>query len=462
MLIEFSVSNFASFKDPVTFSMVGSNYLKEHEGKNEEQDLNIIESGVDKLKLLKSSVIYGANASGKSNLLSAFAFIKKFIKSSSNESQAEDKIPVIKFMLSTESDKEPSSFEIVFLYEQVRYRYGFEVDEDKIHSEWLFSLGINSSSKEILLFKRESQIIKINKRFFKEGIGLEDKTRENALFISVVAQLNGEISNKILKWFKNLGVISGLNDSTLGYTIGKFQKDENFKNKLVNFLKLINLGIEKIEISEIDKPNLEPLREDAPKELKDVYVVLQDLEEKFKRIKEIKNIVVDISVLHKKFDDSDKWINDIALDFSLESEGTRKLIGLLGPIFDTLENGKILIVDELDSRLHTLLTIEIIKLFNSKNSNNKNAQLIFASHDTNLLRKEIFRRDQIWFTEKNDFGSTDLYSLVDYKESQGNKVRNDASFEKDYLIGKYGAIPYFGDINKFFNDFILEEKNEKK
>ena len=264
------------------------------------------------------------------------------------------------------------------------------------------------------------------------------------------------ISNKILEWFENLSIISGLNDSTLGYTISKFQKDNNFKKKLVDFLKLINLGIEKIEISEINKPRLKPLKEDAPKEIKDVYVILQDLEEKFERIKNTKDIVVDISVIHKKFDKLNNWTSDIGLDFNLESEGTRKLIGLLGPIFDTLVNGRILIVDELDSRLHTLLTIEIIKLFNSKRSNNKNAQLIFASHDTNLLRKELFRRDQIWFTEKNNFGSTDLYSLVDYKESQGNKVRNDASFEKNYLMGKYGAIPYFGDINKFFKDFVME------
>ena len=120
-----------------------------------------------------------------------------------------------------------------------------------------------------------------------------------------------------------------------------------------------------------------------------------------------------------------------------------------------MEKGKILIVDELDSRLHTKLTTELIKIFQSE-INTKNAQLIFASHDTNLLRKDLFRRDQIWFTEKTKFGATDLYSLVEYKINQATSVRNDASFEKDYLIGKYGAIPYFGNIKNFINDFVYE------
>jgi AAA15 family ATPase/GTPase len=145
------------------------------------------------------------------------------------------------------------------------------------------------------------------------------------------------------------------------------------------------------------------------------------------------------------------------MDFGLESRGTQKLFALLGPLLDTIENGKILIVDELDSRLHTKLTIELLKIFESK-INKKNAQLIFASHDTNLLRGDLFRRDQIWFAEKNPIGDTDLYSLVEYKINKEISVRNDASFEKDYLIGKYGAIPYFGNIEKFLNEFVNEQQ----
>jgi AAA15 family ATPase/GTPase len=154
-------------------------------------------------------------------------------------------------------------------------------------------------------------------------------------------------------------------------------------------------------------------------------------------------------------------INLAELKFGLESSGTQRLFALSGPWFDTLEKGSILIIDEFGSNLHTKLSIELIKIFQSK-MNVTNAQLIFASHDTNLLRNDLFRRDQIWFTEKDgESGSSDLYSLVEYKINQATSVRNDASFEKDYLIGKYGAIPYFGDINRFINEFANTADNGK-
>ncbi|NJO00779.1 MAG: ATP-binding protein [Bacteroidia bacterium] len=242
-------------------------------------------------------------------------FCKNFILTSS-EGQIDDKINVFPFLFSTETENNPSSFEIVFFINNTRYRYGFEADQQKIHSEWLFSN--QHSTKETRLFFRELQDIKRNTKSFKEGAGLETKTRPNALFLSIVAQFNGEIATQIITWFKNQ----------------------------------VNV----------------------------------------------------ISTLHPKFDESGQEMPPTTLDFHFESRGTEKLLSLLGPWFDTLENGKLLIVDELDSRLHTLLTYKLLEIFHSK-INTKNAQLIFASHDTNLLRKDLFRRDQIWFTEKNHFGS---------------------------------------------------------
>jgi AAA15 family ATPase/GTPase len=150
---------------------------------------------------------------------------------------------------------------------------------------------------------------------------------------------------------------------------------------------------------------------------------------------------VAIYTLHPKFNAQSAFLQYETMPFELESKGTSKLFSLLGPIIDTIQNGKILIIDELDSRLHTLL--------------------IFASHDTNLLRKDLFRRDQIWFTEKDNIGATDLYALVEYKVNQAT-VRNDASFEKDYLLGKYGAIPFLGAIQKFITDFLHEAQEQEK
>ena len=456
MLIEFSVSNYLSIKEVITLSMVASNAVKELESPTEGVN-NVFWDKSNKNKYLKSAVVYGANGSGKSNLLSAIGFYRRFILSSSNDRQADDEIMTIPFLLSTETENKSSSFEMIFIIGAIRFRFGFEVTKKNVTSEWLFGFDTENSNKESTYFTREHQNIKVSNRNFKEGKGLENNARSNALFLSTVAQLNGEVSNKIQNWLKtNINVISGLDDATTAYTIGRFQEQEEFRKKIINFFKLINLGIEDIKMEE---PVLDNLSKILPPKREDEKIasLIQELQKELKdRMKKGGDTrEISINAFHKKFDEANKLIDTIALDFELESRGTQKLFSLLGPWFDTLEKGKILIVDELDSRLHTKLTTELLKIFQS-GINTKNAQLIFASHDTNLLRNDLLRRDQIWFTEKDDKGSTDLYSLVEYKINQATSVRNDASFEKDYLIGKYGAIPYFGNIPKFLNDFVNE------
>ena len=456
MLIEFSVSNYLSIKEVITLSMVASNAVKELESPTEGVN-NVFWDKSNKNKYLKSAVVYGANGSGKSNLLSAIGFYRRFILLSSNDRQADDEIMTIPFLLSTETENKSSSFEMIFIIGAIRFRFGFEVTKKNVTSEWLFGFDTENSNKESTYFTREHQNIKVSNRNFKEGKGLENNARPNALFLSTVAQLNGEVSNKIQNWLKtNINVISGLDDATTAYTIGRFQEQEEFRKKIINFFKLINLGIEDIKMEE---PVLDNLSKILPQKREDEKIasLIQELQKELKdRMKKGGDTrEISINAFHKKFDKANKLIDTIALDFELESKGTQKLFSLLGPWFDTLEKGKILIVDELDSRLHTKLTTELLKIFQS-GINTKNAQLIFASHDTNLLRNDLLRRDQIWFTEKDDKGSTDLYSLVEYKINQATSVRNDASFEKDYLIGKYGAIPYFGNIPKFLNDFVNE------
>lgn len=458
MLVEFTVNNFLSIKNPTTFSMAGSNTVKELEGQDQELS-NTFGDLEGKAKFLKSAVIYGANGSGKSNIIAAFRFFKSFILTSSNDRQAQDNIDIYPFLFNSESESKPSGFEMIFIYDNVRYRYGFEVDQRTVHAEWLFQMPVGQSKKETNLFTRTDQEIKVNTRAFKEGKGIENNTRKNALFLSTVAQLNGAISQKIQFYFSNqFNVISGLGDMT-DYTVSRFIAEEHFKSQVMAFLGVINSGIEKIEIEEIDIDKIDRLtarfnsqRPQDP-ELDELLSSFSALREKIKKFDGRKGI--EINLFYKKFDNTNSYTGLQALDFSLESQGNQKLFGLLGPWFDTLENGKVIIIDELDSKLHTLLTVELLKLFHSK-ANKKNAQLVFASHDTNLLRKDLFRRDQIWFVEKDDKGASDLYSLVEYKVNHLTAVRNDASFEKDYLIGKYGAIPYFGNIDKFLNEFINE------
>ncbi|MBI5208129.1 MAG: ATP-binding protein [Candidatus Firestonebacteria bacterium] len=421
MLLQFTVGNFLSFNDPVTLSMVASS-IKEHENTN-----LFVEN---KIKLLKSAAIYGANASGKSNLIKALSFMKKFVFISSKETQATEEIEIANFKLSTETDNKPSFFEIVFINENIIYRYGFEADKKNIQKEWLFQTG---SGREAKLFKREKNNFELGS-YFKEGEGKENITRNNALFLSVVAQFNGEISKKILEWFAKLKIISGLNEGYSGFTIDKIKEPE-FKNKILNFLKIADLGIEDINSTET-KISPESLPQNTPEFLK--TSALKD---------ELKN--VEINTFHKKYN-SDK--NFLLLEkFDLEneeSEGTKKFFAISAPIIDTLMRGYTLIIDELDSRLHPILSQHIINLFNSS-QNSLNAQLIFASHDTNLLNKEFLRRDQIWFTEKDKYGATKLYSLVEYKIGL-DKVRNDSLYSKNYILGKYGAVPYVGDFKSLF------------
>lgn len=415
MFIEFSTGNYLSFKNLVTFSMVASS-IQEH------KDTHLFKAN-KYFNLLKTGTIYGANASGKSNLFKAMQFMVGFVESSSKDSQAEEEIPVESFKLSTETEDQPSTFEMVFIQDDCRYRYGFQVNSSEVVSEWLFEA---TKQQETNLFERSFKEINIGNNFI-EGKGLDIKTRDNALFLSVVAQFNGEKSIKVLKWFKNFNVVSGLTDSHNRIT-SKFLEDKKLKELFLRFIQTADLGIEDIIVEKVSNP----------------YPVFKNTKGLFSKISQV-SFVLDqdkIFTTHKKYNPEQEIVGyeSFSMDKS-ESQGTKKLFSLLGPIMDGLINGKTLVIDELDSRLHPLITNFIISLFQSTEHNPKNSQLIFNTHDTNLLSNRFFRRDQLWFTEKDKYGSSDLYSLSDFEV----KVRNDASFEKDYLLGKYGAIPFLGE-----------------
>lgn len=426
MLVEFKVGNFLSFKDIATLSMVASPD-KEH------LDTNTIKIN-DKLRLIRSAAVYGANASGKTNLFQAMAFMRYFILNSSKESLSTEKIPVDKFSLSTETEKMPSTFEATFIIDNIRYRYGFQVDKDRIHNEWLFFVP---TIREAMLFIREKDKIKLGPGF-KEGKGLEGKTRPNALFLSVSDQFNGEIANRILKWINNFNIVSALDNSEEEvFTISSWD-DDDFKDFTLKFLKVADIGIKDLQIKAA--PITE---EDLPEEL--------PVKIKKKLISKLsKGKMVEVNSIHQKYDRNKKPVSDENFTFdSTESAGTKALFAFSAPIYYTLKNNLVLAIDELTAKLHPLLIRAIIEIFHQYNSgrdgkSTSTAQLIFASHDTNILTNQFFRRDQIWFTKKDEYGASELYSLEEYR------VRKDASFNKDYIMGKYGAIPLIGDIESIF------------
>lgn len=414
----------------------------------ENQDSHVIKTD-SHLNLLKSAVIYGNNASGKSNLLKATRFMKVIILNSFREALMENnerEFPLEKFALNTKSEQESGYFEISFIHKGTKYRYGFEIDYNKIVAEWLF----HTTGKEVYLFKRDHQKIEINKSAFIEGLGKEEDVKENVLFLSYLASLGKEISTHVVDWFKKFNFVNGIHDlGNKQYTINKLKSDKEFLNWVLHFVKY--LEITSLSTTEEDVIGLQTLREkEKDEEIINLLSSIQKIQSKQPKREQL-------IAFHRKYDENNLLIESIPFNFDRqESEGTKKLLYLLGPWYDTLQNGKVLIIDELDARLHSHLTLRLINFFHQFNKSN--AQLICAVHDISLLNKETFRRDQIWFVEKNQFGASELVSLGDFKT---DKVRNKSAFDKNYLEGKYGAIPYF-DRDEKLNDLLYGKREAEQ
>lgn len=442
MLIQFSVRNFRTFKEKATLSLIASNYDKDREAENMLEDANF------NLRVLKSAVIYGANASGKSKFMEALLFMRSFAISSSRESQKGDEIEVHPFKLNVETENEPSEFEVIFTYNNVMYRYGFEANKEVVVSEWLY---YRPKTKEVELFFRDYQNFDLHARNFSKGslAVKEGLVRDNALLLSLAAQLNDATSIQVLEWFRNLKIISGLREEGYqGFTMSR-TKDPLHKQKILELLKAADLGIQDIKLEMLD---IDTLPKDMPKELRE-RLVKESKEENTE-------FFSDIITTHKKYNNDRQFVENI--NFSMdddESSGTQKFFALTGPVLNVLESGFTLVVDELDSKLHPNLICKLVSLFNSKELNPKNAQLIFNTHDTNLLSSGLFRRDQIWFTDKNKFGEARIYSLADFKTDE---VRKTEPFEDNYIRGKYGAIPFLDTFEDLIHkNLSFKDANEK-
>ncbi len=423
MLIGFSVGNYRSFKDVVTLSMVAA----EDACGNDELDKNNVFKVNQQFSLLKSAAIYGANASGKSNLILAFNFVRWFVMNSA-KLQITDKIDVEPFRLNTETVDKPSFFEIVFQLKNKTYRYGFEVTQKRVVSEWLFC---TPRSRETKIFNRQDDKIEYSKNI-EQGNILRGLTKKNTLFLSLAAQFNNSLAVEIVSWFSHLGVVSGLNVELLKEITLEYLYDrQDLIDDVTKLIKKLDLSIDNLEI-ESRKISSDSLLQDLPDVVRNIISHSSG---------EIKSAT--IKTYHPKYDSTGKMIELEIFDMDKhESDGTKKILALSAPILDTLQRGEVLVIDELDARLHPSMTRSIIELFNSQKTNPKNAQLIFTTHDINLLSHKFLRRDQIWFTEKNHQGATDLYSLVEFAD-----IKNNDTFEKDYIQGRYGAIPFIGDLS---------------
>jgi len=425
MLIEFSVKNYRSIRDKQTFSMVASSAKEMFED-------NTFNCGIDRLlPLLKTAVIYGPNAAGKSNFVKAMQFMRQYVKLSSKDTQQGELIKVTPFLFDKENSSVPSEFEVVFVQEQIRYQYGFAVTSQHVTAEWLIAYPQGSPQR---WFERiyDPEIDEDRWHFSPKFKGKrelwKEATRKNALFLSTAIQLNNQQLKPVFDWFN--GVLRIMPPSTqdnlnILYTFQQCETAEGKKNVL-EFMNAADVTIDDIEV------NTEPFTPDKlpanmPQKVKDGLLSFLESSDKEPQLTSCR--------MHHKTDPADE---SISLEFGEESDGTKKLFSLAGVWMQLLSKGLILVVDELDNSLHPLLLRFLVKLLQNPEVNKNNAQLIVATHNTTLLDSEILRRDQVWFMERDDSSASRLYPLSDFSP------RKNEAIGKGYLQGRYGAVPFIG------------------
>ena len=413
MIIEFSVANFLSFKDKVTFSMLANS----SDGLND----NYIE--VNNRKILKTSAIYGANASGKTNLFKILTIVISMLRNS-NYINVNSKLPIVPFNFDKDMAKKSSEFEIRFIASGVRYVYGFIADTTNVYEEYLYYYP---NGRETKIFDRTN----VNEYSFPQGDerrlkDIATKNTPNKFFIATATNWNYEKTEipyrfltEDIRTFNNLAALRDV-------SLREYLKDsKELKDFALEFLKKADFNIKDYKVLETDVPE-------------DVLAAIPDF------IKIGMNIPQKPKTFNAVFKHTG---NDLELSYEEESMGTQIVFCFIPFVMDALNNKKVVIVDELDKSLHPYLVEMIVGMFNDPDINKSGAQLIFNTHDTNLLKLNILRRDQIWFTEKDDSnGISDLYPLSDFS------VRKTENVEKGYMLGRYGAVPFIK------NDFNLWEE----
>lgn len=424
MLLQFSVQNYLSFKDLTSISFQAGT-IKEYK-----DNIFTTPNNPDN-RILKSLAIYGANSSGKSNLLKAFAFMRQLILDSSKEKSATEEIEVESFRLHEETDGQSSTFEVIISLEHIKYRYGFVANKKQVESEWLF---YTIKRKEEELFVRSENIYRLDKKFKLQCNGkaeiISEMTRPNSLYLSTLSQFNIDTALKISSWFNQSAVLFEEDiESLINFTSSLLSNPE-LKARIHNI----------IEKSELGFTSIEQMISDSAK--KSIY------SEKFLKMwfhDDLKNFT--IKTKHVKYGANKKEQENVFFELKKnESMGTQKYIGLLGPIVIALTEKRLIMIDEIDSRFHQELLQLILTLFNSNKNNPWGAQLVCTCHNTYLLKK--LRRDQMLLADKDQYGGTSILSLYD----KDPKVRNDALFDKEYSMGKYGSIPKINTQLNIFED----------
>lgn len=421
MLINFSFGNFKSFRDIQVLSMQVSKLQK---------DAFLFENTIElnnEKRLLKTALLYGANASGKTNLITAVKFFRTVVLSSYKILEHNLLKSAIPFLLEVGYDEKPTPFEVIFIEKGNQYRYGYSILKGEIIEEWLYV----TNKRETQLFFREKQKIEYNKTNFSEaklfvkstqdnnGMNELERTAAHVPFVSVSAAFGGEHSLNVINFINRINAVSGIKDEDVGvFTFSLMSKDKDFRDFVLNVLK--NFNISDLRIQEETFTRQLPLPDEDNVAIPKIEITENRME---------------VTVV-KQMNHSEKLLE---WPLTFESEGTRKIIHLLGPIYDTIKKRNVLFIDEFDSKFHTLLSKHLFQIFHRYS---ETSQLVVNVQDTNLMDTDVFRRDQIWFVDK-DLVEQDsrLYSLSEYK------IQKQKSYSEDYLQGAFDAIPLFSDLD---------------
>lgn len=387
-------------------------------------------------RLLKSKAVYGSNANGKSNVAKAMGAFVMMVSRSVAEEQLPEIIWNDRFKLITDWDDQPIFFQLTFLHEAVAYRYGFQILQGKVSYEWLYS---GNDTDQVEYFMRNGKTLNLNGDYFKDidsfvkQVALENSEllRADSLFLTASALTGSKFTGGLRDQIRTIITVDGLNDQmVIDYAMKRFMSgNEDQKKIITNFLKRADTSIEGLNIDELTD---ELMPKSLARNLKNM-------------VKESDRKVISLFSFHSRYDENGVFKDKLQVPFAeWESEGTSKLFSVGTVILEALLEGRTIVIDEFEARLHPNLSLKILQMFHNKHTNRKNAQLIFITHDSGLLRRAGLRRDQICLVNKDKYGISSLKTLIEFKG-----VRKDASYEKEYLNGTYTAIPFLDEMELF-------------
>ena len=409
MLIQFTVANFRSIKGEATLSMVAGPG-DEHRESNVR--VPVMQGHVRAMPLLRSAAIYGANAAGKTNLIRALAAMRDVVADSS---RIDEELPVTPFLLDAELDGQPTRFDVACIVAGVRYQYGFSATPNAVVGEWLYAWP---RGRPQLWFKRhmanaEAPTFEFGGKLLGDREVWRRATRHNALFLSTAASLNSVQLRPLYDWFKTRFRVAGIGGWDSSYSAKCAQGER--RSAVVGFLQAADLAVSDLRVTEREITE-DMIPKDMPSEMRKLFLGER---------------VDDVHLVHQ-----DPAGRPVELGLDEESDGTQKMFALAGPWIDVLENGRVVVVDELHDNLHPMLVRHLVERFHDP-ALDSDAQLVFSTHDTSILSQEVFRRDQVWFCERNARHETALVPLSDFRPRKGLE-----NLERGYLAGRYGAVPY--------------------